>query len=248
MSNLQIFENAEFGKVRTVEINGEGWLVGKDVAEILGYSNASKAVSVHVDEEDRRKEMLEAQSQNGNVVTQTTLINESGMYALVFGSKLPTAKKFKRWVTSEVLPQIRKTGSYQKPMTLEQQMAQGLLAAQKVLAEKDKQIAEMAPKVLFADAVSASKTSILIGELAKLIKQNGHEIGQKRLFAWMREHGYLMKTGSSKNLPTQRSMEMKLFEIKETTINNPDGSIRVTKTPKVTGKSQLYFINKFMTA
>jgi anti-repressor protein len=124
-------------------------------------------------------------------------------------------------------------------------MAQGLLAAQKMLEQKNKQIEEMTPKALFADAVSASKTSILIGELAKLIKQNGHEIGQKRLFAWMREHGYLMKAGSSKNLPTQRSMEMKLFEIKETTINNPDGSIRITKTPKVTGKGQLYFINKF---
>lgn len=140
MSNeLQIFENAEFGKVRTVVIVDEPWLVGKDVAEALGYSNPSKAVIVHVDEEDRRKEMLEAESQNGNVVTQTTIINESGLYALVFGSKLPTAKKFKHWVTSEVLPQIRKTGSYGKPMSQVEILAQ---AAQQ-LVEQERELARL---------------------------------------------------------------------------------------------------------
>lgn len=169
-------------------------------------------------------------------------LNRDGFSLLVMGF---TGKKALEWKLKYIEAFNAMEKKLSQPLSLEQQMAQGLLAAQKMLEAKEQQIIEMTPKALFADAVSASKTSILVGELAKLIKQNGHEIGQKRLFAWMREHGYLMKTGSSKNLPTQRSMEMKLFEIKETTINNPDGSIRITKTPKVTGKGQLYFINKF---
>lgn len=249
MNKLQIFKNEEFGEVRTVTIDNEPWFVGKDVAEALGYSNASKAVSVHVTEEDRILRTLEADSQNGNMVkTQTALINESGLYALIFGSKLESAKRFKHWVTSEVLPTIRKTGGYQMQAPQGKELlALAVLEAQKTIEEQTAQIERMKPKEIFADAVATSHTAILIGDLAKLLKQNGVETGQKRLFVWMREHGYLIKRkGADWNMPTQKSMEMGLFEVKESTVNNPDGSVRINKTTKVTGKGQQYFINKFL--
>ena len=253
MNELQIFENAEFGQIRTVTIDEEVWFVGKDVAEALGYSNSSKAVSVHVGEEDRILKVLEADSQNGNVVkTQTALINESGLYALIFGSKLESAKRFKHWVTSEVLPSIRKHGVYAVDELLANpEMAIKALTALKDEREKNKVLEadnqRMKPKEIFADAVSTSHTSILIGDLAKLLKQNGIETGQKRLFDWLRENGYLIKRkGSDWNMPTQKSMDLGLIEIKESTVNNPDGSVRINKTPKVTGKGQQYFINKFL--
>lgn len=255
MNELKVFTNSEFGTLRGVEINGESWLVGKDVAERLGYSNASKAVMVHVDDEDKRFEMLPvSDSQIGNLV-KTALINESGLYSLVLGSKLPNAKKFKRWVTSEVLPAIRKHGGYLTAEKVEEallnpdvliKLATELKDEREARRALESKVAEDAPKVLFADSVSTAKTSILIGELAKLLKQNGLEVGQKRLFAWMRENGYLMRAGSSYNMPTQRAMEQGLFEIKETTINNPDGSTRLTRTPKVTGKGQVYFVNRML--
>lgn len=176
-------------------------------------------------------------------------INESGLYSLVLSSKLPSAKKFKRLVTSEVLPQIRKTGSYATPqLTGEELMAKALIEAKSVLERQNKQIIEMKPKAIFADAVATSDTSILIGDLAKLIKQNGTDIGQKRLFERMRNDGYLIKKGTSKNMPTQMAMEKGLFEVKERVISNPDGSTRITRTTKVTGKGQIYFINKFKNA
>lgn len=229
--------------------------MGKDVAERLGYSNASKAVMVHVDDEDKKFEMLPvSDSQIGNLV-KTALINESGFYSLVLGSKLPNAKKFKRWVTSEVLPAIRKHGGYLTAEKVEEallnpdvliRLATELKDEREARRALESKVAEDAPKVLFADSVSTAKTSILIGELAKLLKQNGLEVGQKRLFAWMRENGYLMRAGSSYNMPTQRAMEQGLFEIKETTINNPDGSTRLTRTPKVTCKGQVYFVNRML--
>lgn len=247
MKDIQVFNNPEFGEVRTVNIDGDPWLVGKDVAAALGYSNTKDALASHVDAED--KSILQ-RSENATFEIPTrglTIINESGLYSLVLSSKLPTAKKFKHWVTSEVLPAIRKTGGYHVPQSPEEQMAQGLLAAQKLLAEKDKRIEEMRPKEIFADAVSVSKTDILIGDLAKLIKQNGHDIGQKRLFAWLREKGYLIKRkGFDWNMPTQRAMEMKLFRVKETVVTHADGHTTVNKTPKVTGKGQIYFVNKFL--
>ena len=255
MNELKVFNHSEFGTLRGVEIDGESWLVGKDVAERLGYSNASKAVMVHVDDEDKRFEMLPvSDSQIGNLV-KTALINESGLYSLVLGSKLPNAKKFKRWVTSEVLPAIRKHGGYLTAEKVEEallnpdvliKLATELKEEREARRALESKVAEDAPKVLFADSVSTAKTSILIGELAKLLKQNGLEVGQKRLFAWMRENGYLMRAGSSYNMPTQRAMEQGLFEIKETTINNPDGSTRLTRTPKVTGKGQVYFVNRML--
>ncbi len=256
--NLQVFENNEFGEIRALVIDNEPWLVGKDVAEILGYSNPSKAVIMHVDEDDRTKEMI-PHSQNGNMVkTQTTLINESGLYSLILSSKLPSAKKFKRWVTSEVLPSIRKHGIYATPKTIEDMlndpdtMIKTLQALKKEREEKQKlqqQIERDKPKVLFADAVSTSKSSILVGELAKILKQNGVDIGQNRLFKWLRQNGYLIsRKGTDYNMPTQYSMNLGLFEVKETTITHSDGHISISKTPKVTGKGQIYFINKFKNA
>lgn len=247
MNNLKIFENKEFGEIRTVVKDGEPWFVGKDVAEILGHSNPQRALRDYIDDDD--KGVTKIVTPGG---TQTmAIINESGLYSLILSSKLPNAKKFKKWVTSEVLPSIRKNGGYiagQETMSDDELMARALQVAQNKILERDKQIETMKPKAIFADAVAASHTSILIGDLAKLISQNGVNIGQKRLFKWLRDNGYLIKrNGSDWNMPTQRSMEMKLFEVKESTINNPDGSIRINRTPKVTGKGQQYFVNKFLT-
>lgn len=253
MNDLKIWENPEFGELRIVDMNGEPWMVGRDVAKALGYFNVSKAVATHVDAEDKRFEMLPiADAQNGNVLgaTKTTLINESGLYSLVLSSKLPGAKRFRRWVTNEVLPSIRKDGGYIKTapgMTDADIMAKAILLAQKTIEGQKAQIDEMAPKALFADAVSASSTSILVGDLAKLIRQNGMDIGQNRLFDWLRNNGYLIRAkGMSWNMSTQRSMDMGLFEVKETSITHSDGHISVNKTVKVTGKGQIYFVNKLV--
>lgn len=243
MNELQIFNSEEFGEIRTVNINGEPWLAGKDVAVALGYTNPQKAIRDHVLNEDRT--VNESFTVNG---TKVILINESGLYALIFGSKLGSAQRFKRWVTNEVLPTIRKTGGYQvKAPQGKELLALAVLEAQKTIEAQSKEIQRMRPKEIFADAVSTSHTSILIGDLAKLLKQNGVDTGQKRLFCWMRENGYLIRRqGSDWNMPTQKAMEMGLLEVKESTINNPDGSVRINKTTKVTGKGQQYFINKFL--
>ena len=244
--NLQTF-NFENQQVRTIEIENEPYFVGKDVATILGYSNPQKAVRDHVDEED--KTLNETFTVNG---TQPVLINESGLYSLILSSKLPNAKKFKHWVTREVLPTIRKHGAYltdQKAYDITHNpnsLADLLLQAGEQLKQKELIIQEMKPKALFADAVTASHTSILVGDLAKILKQNGVDIGAKRLFAWLRDRGYLIKRkGAEWNSPTQKSMDLGLFETKETVIQRPDGGVDVKKTPKVTGKGQVYFINKF---
>lgn len=252
MNNLQIFNSPEFGQVRIVQQNGEPWFIGKDVAEILGYSNTKDAIAKHVDDEDKLGSQIATSGQNRNM----TIINESGLYSLILSSKMPKAKEFKRWVTSEVIPAIRKTGGYiagSENMTDAEIMAKAVLVAQSTIRQRDQRIKELEsdvaaakPKVLFADAVSASDSTILIGDLAKILKQNGHPIGQKRLFCWMREQGYLIKRqGADYNSPTQRAMEMGLFKIKETAISHSDGHVSVSKTTKVTGKGQQYFINKF---
>lgn len=271
MNNLQIFNSEEFGSVRTMVIDNEPWLVGKDVAEALGFKNSRDAILTHVDKEDRRvvqkseittlenyipKDVFPVNFVNIDIPNRgLAVINESGLYALIFGSKLESAKRFKHWVTSEVLPSIRKHGAYMTEQTLEQALTSPdfliqLATKLKDEQEKNKALTEannrMRPKEIFADAVMTSEHSILIGELAKLIAQNGYAIGQKRLFAWMREHGYLLKQGGSYNLPAQRYVEAGLFEIKESSISNPDGSVRLTRTTKVTGKGQVYFINKFL--
>lgn len=245
MNKIKVFESPEFGSIRTVERNGEPWLAGKDVAAALGYSNPRDAISKHVDDEDKGVAKCDTLGGNQNM----TIINESGLYSLILSSKLPTAKKFKHWVTSEILPSIRKTGGYisgQESMTDDELMAKALLVAQRQIEQRDARIAEMQPKALFADSVCASKSSILVGELAKILKQNGVNMGQNRLFEWLRSNGYLIRRkGTDYNMPTQRAMDLKLFEIKETVVNHADGHQTTSKTPKVTGKGQVYFINTF---
>ena len=246
MNELKIFKNEEFGEIRTVQIDNETYFVGKDIAAALGYERPTKAIQDHVEVED--KDEVPFRDTIGRM-QRTIVINESGVYALIFGSKLESAKRFKHWVTSEVLPSIRKTEGYiygQETMSDSELISKALLVAQRQLEERNKQIEQMQPKAIFADAVAASKTSILIGDLAKLICQNGVQIGQKRLFDYLRENGFLIKSGASKNMPTQRYVEQGLFEIKESNVQNPDGSIRITKTTKVTGKGQVYFVNKFL--
>lgn len=245
MNEIKIFSNELFGDVRVIEKENEAWFVGKDVAERLGYRNQNDALSKHVDEEDKGVAKCDTLGGKQNL----TIINESGLYGLVLSSKLESAKQFKRWITKEVIPQIRKTGGYipiDNNMSDSEIMAKALIVAQNTINKKNEIIETMQPKALFADAVSTSKTTILIGELAKILKQNGIETGQNKLFIYLRDNGYLIKRkGSDYNMPTQKSMELKLFEIKETTVTRPDGHITVNKTTKVTGKGQIYFINKF---
>ena len=252
MNELTIFKNEQFGEIRTIVKNDEIWFVGKDVATALGYSNPSNAVVTHVDDDDKTTYLN--QVSGSNYKSKTAIINESGLYSLVLSSKLPTAKKFKRWITSEVLPSIRKHGGYLTQAKIEEvllnpdtiiKLATDLKEERAKRVEFEKQLEINKPKVLFAEAVATAKTSILIGELAKLIKQNGYDIGQKRLFQYLRENGYLIKQkGSVYNSHKQKSMDMGLFEIKERTINHSD-HIEIVKTTKVTGKGQIYFINLF---
>lgn len=251
MNNISTFNNPAFGSVRAVSVNDEPYFVGKDVAEILGYSNPRKAMIDHVDAED--KGVTKCDTLGGT--QEMTIINESGLYSLILSSKLPKAKEFKRWVTAEVLPAIRKTGGYVNDTAqfvesyfgqLEPNQKHALTMMFDESKRMSAQLKEQAPKVLFANAVETAHNSILIGDLAKIIRQNGVDIGQKRLFEWLRQNGYLIKDGQSKNMPTQKAMEMSLFEVKESTINNPDGSVRVTRTTKVTGKGQTYFVKKFL--
>lgn len=250
MSELQIFSSEEFGEIRTVEIEGKPYFAGSDVASALGYAIPHKAVQTHC------KGVLKwnIPTKSGN--QDALFIPEGDVYRLIMRSKLPAAEKFESWVMDEVIPSIRKNGGYiagQENLSDDELLAKALMVAQNKIAERDRIIAEkqehiekMRPKEIFADAVSSSHTSILIGDFAKLICQNGYQIGQKRLFEWMRNNGYLVKFGESKNMPMQRYIEQGLFEVKESNVQNPDGSVRITKTTKVTGKGQVYFVNKFI--
>lgn len=250
MNNLEIFKNEEFGEIRTVEVDRKPYFVGIDVARALGYSNPSKAVTQHC----KGVTKLGIPSKGGK--QETNCIPEGDLYRLITHSELPSAQRFESWIFDEVLPSIRKNDGYivgQETLSDDELMAKALLVAQNKIAERDgiiqrqrEQIEADKPKTIFADAVSASKTSILVGDLAKLICQNGYQIGQKRLFEWLRENGYLIKSGNSKNMPMQRYIEQGLFEVKESNVQNPDGSVRITKTTKITGKGQIYFINKFV--
>lgn len=251
-NEIKVFSNEEFGSIRRVEINGEFWIAGKDVAQALGYKNPQEAIRNHVDEED--KGVSEILTPGGK--QSVPIINESGLYSLVLSSKLPTAKKFRRWVTSEVLPSIRKHGAYMTQETLEAAILNPdylLKVATALKEETDKRkaleskVQADAPKVLFADSVAASTSTVLIGELAKIMRQNGINMGEKRLFQWMRDNGYLVKRkGTDHNMPTQLSMEQGLFRVKETVISHSDGHTSISKTPKVTGKGQTFFLNKFL--
>lgn len=249
MNDIEIFKNPEFGEIRVVEQNGQPWFVAKDVCEALELSNTSMAIN-RLEDDERAKFNLGRQG-------STNIVNEYGLYNLVLASRKPEAKAFKRWITHEVLPTIRKTGGYiagSENLSDAELMAKAVLVAQATIKQRDERIAElegdakrMKPKEIFADAVSASDQTILIGDLAKLINQNGHAIGQKRLFEWMRQNGYLIKRfGGDYNSPTQKAMDMGLFRIKETAVTHSDGHVSVSKTTKVTGKGQQYFINKFL--
>ena len=244
---LQVF-NFEQKDVRVVMKDGEPWWVAKDVCDVLELSNPTMALE-GLDEDERAKFCLGRQG-DANIIT------ESGLYTLVMRSNKPEAKRFRKWVTSEVLPTIRKHGAYMTPAKLEEallnpdtliRLAQTLKEEREKRAVLEAQAEVDRPKVLFANSVTASKTSILVGDLAKLLRQNGVQIGQNRLFQWLRENGYLIKRkGDSFNMPTQSAMESGLFEVLERTHSNPDGSIRITKTPKVTGRGQMFFINVFL--
>ena len=252
MNDIQIFSNPQFGEIRTLadEAN-EPLFCAADVCKALGYANPRDAISRHVDEGDVAKR--DTPTTSG--VQTMTFVNESGLYSLIFGSKLDSAKVFKRWVTSEVLPTIRKHGVYATPQTIDNLLAdpdnaikvfQTLKEERQLRQIAEAKIKEDAPKVLFADAVVGSKSTCLIGELAKIISQNGYPIGQNRLFEWMRNNGYLGKHGERYNIPNQQYVEMGLFELKKGVRSGNDGVMKVTMTTKVTGKGQAYFINKFL--
>ncbi|HBF1265738.1 TPA: phage antirepressor KilAC domain-containing protein [Clostridioides difficile] len=253
MNNIQIFKNCNFGEVRTIEIDGKAYFVASDIAKALGYSNTRDAVKKHC------KWVAKCDiphPQSDSKVLKVNIIPEGDMYRLISNSELPNAEKFESWVFDEVLPTIRKTGGYihtTEDMSDDEIMARALQVAQKTIEkksreieEKDKMIQLQQPKVLFADAVLGSENSILVGELAKILKQNGVDTGQNRLFDWLRDNGYLIKRkGEDYNIPTQKSMNLGIMEVKKRVINNPDGSTKVTRTVKITGKGQVYFVNKF---
>ncbi|MDC0808963.1 phage antirepressor [Lactococcus petauri] len=246
MNQLQNF-NFNNLQVRTVLIGNEPWFVAKDVSDILEYSD-TQAMTRRLDTEDI-KSYTDKSSGQGR---QVKIINESGLYEAIIGSKKKDARKFKRWITHEVLPTIRKHGAYMTDSKAQDVLngsglADLLLQAGQQLKEKELIITEMKPKALFADSVATSQSSILVGHLAKLLRQNGYEIGQNRLFERLRNQSWLSnRKGEDWNMPTQKSLDRGFFEIKETTHNNADGSVRITKTPKVTGKGQIYFVNKFL--
>lgn len=252
MNNLQIFNSPDFGQIRTIQQNGEPWFVGKDVAQALGYSQTAKAVREHV--KDNHKGMSVLDTPGGK--QETTIIDEAGLYSLVMRAKTDKAEAFQEWVTSEVLPAIRKHGGYLTADKIEQaltdpdtiiKLATTLKEERAARQQAEANLQAAKPKVLFADAVSASDSTILIGDLAKILKQNGYNTGQKRLFQWLRDNGYLIKRqGADYNSPTQRSMELGLFRVKETPIIHADGHVTVNKTVKVTPKAQIYFANKFL--
>lgn len=241
MDNLKVFDNVEFGAVRTAIVDNEPMFCLADVCKALDISHVSDVKSRLKEDGVGTTEVIDRLGRKQSA----TFINEGNLYKVIFQSRKESAERFTDWVTDEVLPSIRKTGGYNLPQTYTEAL-EHLLATTKENERLALENKEMKPKALFADAVSTSSTSILIGDLAKLICQNGVEIGQKRLFGWLRDKGYLVKYGDSMNMPMQRYIEQGLFEIKERTIQNPDGSVRITRTTKVTGKGQVYFVQKFL--
>lgn len=246
-TSIQVFDNQEFGQVRALTIESEPWFVAKDVCDALGIDTSHVTRSLDDDEVSNLPNW-----QNGGKTP--LIISEAGLYSLVLKSRKPEAKAFKRWVTHEVLPAIRREGGYMvaRDETPEETMARALIIAsstierkQRLIEEQAAQIDEMRPKALFADAVAASDGTCLVGELAKMLRQSGRNVGQNRLFRILRDDGYLGSRGDNWNVPTQRAMEMGLFRIKETAITHADGHVTINRTPKVTGKGQRYFIERY---
>ena len=251
-SPLALFEHEKFGSLRDVERKVQPWFVAKDVCDILEMGNPRSSLAL-LDEDEKGVHSMDTPGGK----QEMTIISEPGLYSLILRSRKPEAKAFKRWVTHDVIPSIRKRGLYATPQTVEAMLADPDTAIKLLTSLKEERaksaalaakVEQDAPKVLFADSVAASRSSILIGDLAKLLVQNGVKIGQNRLFVYLREKGFLIQSGSRKNTPTQRSMEMGLFEVKEYLVHNPDGSTRTRFTTKVTGKGQLYFVKKFLSA
>ena len=241
-SNVQPFEFKGNPVATVTTSEGAVLFCAKHVATALGYTNTNKAIKDHCKGITNRYPL-----ETAGGIQQMVFITEGDVYRLIASSKLPSAVEFEHWLFDEVVPQIRRTGGYiPQAESPEETMARAVLIAQKTIEDQKKQLEAQRPKVLFADAVSASKTDILVGKLAKILKGNGIDMGGTRLFAWLRENGWLMKTGSSRNMPTQKSMELGLFRIKETEITHSDGHITVNKTPKVTGKGQSFFVNLFL--
>lgn len=252
MNDLQIFKNEQFGEIRAIEINNKTYLGATDSAKALGYTNPNKAINDHCKKDGVTiREVIDSMGRTQHM----NFITEGNLYRLISKSQLPGAEKFESWVFDEILPSIRKHGAYMTDDTIEKALTDPdflIKLATNLKEEKSKRIAAekkielQQPKVVFADAVSASHTSILVGDLAKLLKQNGFDVGANRLFKKLRMMGYLIcRKGTDYNMPTQRSMELGLFEIKETAISHSDGHVSISKTPKVTGKGQIYFVNKF---
>lgn len=244
MNEIKIFENQEFGKVRALEIDGKPYFCGSDIAEALGYKRPNDAIAQHCRATVKHRTPISGKIQEVNYIP------EGDVYRLIVRSKLPSAEKFEKWVFDEVLPSIRQTGGYQMTMPQGKELlALAVLEAQKTIEAQNKDIERMKPKEIFADAVATSSTTILVGELAKLLRQNGIDTGRDRLFDWMRKNGYLIRQkGSAYNTPTQKSADLGILTTKETVIVHSDGSTEVKKTVKVTGKGQQYFINKFLKA
>lgn len=247
----QVFNNADFGALRVIkDEQGEPWFVARDITNALGLN---RTATRRLDDDE--KGVRSMHTPGGE--QQIAVVTEAGFYRLVMESKKPEAKAFQRWVTHEVLPAIRRDGGYMvaRDETPEETMARALLIANRTLERKQRlieqqaaQIDEMRPKALFADAVAASDGTCLVGELAKMLRQNGVNIGQNRLFERLRNEGFLGKSGHNYNVPTQRAMEMGLFRIKETAITHSDGHVTINRTPKVTGKGQRYFVNRYSKA
>ena len=248
-NDIQLFHSDQFGDVRALSIEDEPWFVATDVAKALGYRMASD-MTRRLDEDEKGTRSM--RTPGGE--QELSVISEAGLYNAILGSKVPGAREFKRWVTHEVIPSIRRHGAYATPVTIDRIIADpqfGIRLLTELKEERDRSAAleaenhELRPKALFADAVAASDGTCLVGELAKMLHQNGVEVGQNRLFAMLREDGYLGKSGCNRNVPTQRAMEMGLFRIKETAVTHSDGHVTVNRTPKVTGKGQRYFVERY---
>lgn len=257
MDGIKIFKSERFGEIRTAGTVEEPLFCLADVCSCLGLS--AKGVNQRLSKGVVSTYPLET----AGGTQQALFVTEDGLYDVILDSRKPEAKAFRKWITSEVLPSIRRTGGYiasKDDDTPEEIMARALIIAQDTMQRQRERISRLqaenreqadriaadAPKVLFANALKASDRSILVGELAKILKQNGYDTGQKRLFAWLRESGYLMKGGSERNQPTQRSMEMGLFEVTKGVVTRPDDTVLTTVTTKVTPKGQEYFINKLV--
>ena len=248
-NGIQLFHSDQFGDVRALSVDGEPWFVATDVAKALGYGHTPH-MTRRLDEDEKGVRLVDTPGGK----QQLSVISEAGLYNAILGSKVPGAKEFKRWVTHEVIPSIRRHGAYATPVTIDRIIADpqfGIRLLTELKEERDRSAAleaenhELRPKALFADAVAASDGTCLVGELAKMLRQNGVQVGQNRLFAMLREDGYLGKSGCNRNVPTQRAMEMGLFRIKETAVTHSDGHVTVNRTPKVTGKGQRYFVERY---